>query len=67
MKYEYNAISNSTFLGDGLLNRLGEDGWELVSHTYSSDMLTHYYIFKREKAKEQAEYRPGKTNYVGPK
>ena len=49
MKYEYNTISNSEYLGDGLLNRLGENGWELVSHTYVPDRSTHYYAFKREK------------------
>ena len=50
IKYEYNAISNSTFLGDRLLNKLGEDGWELVSHACDSTTLNHYYTFKREKS-----------------
>ena len=67
MKYEYNAINNPTFLGDGLLNKLGEDGWELVSHAYNSNTCDHFYTFKREKAEEQAEYRPGRTNEIGPR
>ena len=50
MKYEYNAINNSIFLGDRLLNKLGEDGWELVSHACDSTTLNHYYTFKREKS-----------------
>ena len=50
MKYEYNAINHSIFLGDRLLNKLGEDGWELVSHACDSTTLNHYYTFKREKS-----------------
>ena len=50
MKYEYNAINNSIFLGDRLLNKLGENGWELVSHACDSTTLNHYYTFKREKS-----------------
>lgn len=50
MKYEYNAINNPTFLGDRLLNKLGEDGWELVSHAYNSNTCDHFYTFKREKS-----------------
>ena len=50
MKYEYNAINNSIFLGDRLLNKLGEDGWELVSHACDSTTLNHYYTFTREKS-----------------
>jgi hypothetical protein len=49
MKYEYNAINNPQFLGDRLLNKLGEDGWELVSHAYNSNNCDHFYTFKREK------------------
>ena len=67
MKYEYNAIYNPKFLGNQSLNRLGEQGWELVSHAYNSDTCDHFYTFKREKTEEQAEYRPGRTNHVGPK
>ena len=53
MKYEYNTISNSEYLGDRFLNKLGEVGWELVSHTYIPDRHTHYYTFKREKVSTQ--------------
>lgn len=49
MKFEYNAINNPTFLGDRLLNKLGEEGWELVSHAYNSNTCDHFYTFKREK------------------
>ena len=49
IKYEYNAINNPQFLGDRLLNRLGEDGWELVSHAYNSNTCDHFYTFKRMK------------------
>lgn len=49
IKYEYNAINNPQFLGDRLLNKLGEDGWELVSHAYNSNTCDHFYTFKREK------------------
>ena len=50
IKYEYNAINNPQFLGDRLLNKLGEDGWELVSHAYNSNTCDHFYTFKREKS-----------------
>jgi len=49
MKYEYNIITNSEYLGDRFLNHLGEEGWELISHTYIFDRHMHYYAFKREK------------------
>jgi len=55
MKYEYNAINNPRFLGDRLLNKLGEDGWELVSHAYSSNTGDHFYTFKRGKIEIQEE------------
>lgn len=53
-QYEYNAINNPTFLGDRLLNKLGEEGWELVSHAYNSNTCDHFYTFKREKIEEEA-------------
>ena len=57
IKYEYNAINNPQFLGDRLLNKLGEDGWELVSHAYNSNTCDHFYTFKREKIKvEEPEW-----------
>lgn len=53
MKYEYNAINNPTSLGDRFLNKLGENGWELVSHAYDSTTFNHYYTFKRVKIEEE--------------
>lgn len=53
IKFEYNAINNPTFLGDRLLNKLGEEGWELVSHAYNSNTCDHFYTFKREKVSTQ--------------
>lgn len=55
-RYEYNAINNPTPLGDRLLNKLGEEGWELVSHAYDSIAFNHYYTFKREKIEEEPEW-----------
>jgi len=52
-QYEYNAIHNSTFLGDALLNKLGKEGWELASHAYNSNTCDHFYTFKREKVSTQ--------------
>ena len=57
-QYEYNAINNPTFLGDRLLNKLGDEGWELVSHACDSTTLNHFYTFKREKV-EVREEEPG--------
>ena len=56
IKYEYNAINNPKFLGDRLLNKLGENGWELVSHAYNSNTCDHFYTFKREKIEEEPEW-----------
>ena len=53
IKYEYNAINNPKFLGDRLLNKLGENGWELVSHAYNSNTCDHFYTFKRVKVEEE--------------
>ena len=53
IKYEYNAINNPQFLGDRVLNRLGENGWELVSHAYNSNTCDHFYTFKRVKVEEE--------------
>jgi len=49
MKYEYYVITNSTYLGDKLLNKLGEEGWELVTHMHQDMVVSHVYTFKREK------------------
>ena len=53
MKYEYNAIQNSTFLKDSILNKLGEEGWELITHAYNPDTCDHFYTFKRKKVSPQ--------------
>ena len=53
MKYEYNAIQNITFLKDSFLNKLGEEGWELITHAYNPDTCDHFYTFKREKVSPQ--------------
>ena len=53
MKYEYNAIQNSTFLRDKFLNHLGEEGWELITHAYNPDTCDHFYTFRREKVSPQ--------------
>lgn len=69
-QYEYNVMTNETFLNERILNKLGMEGWSLASHTYTHFPNTpdrHVYTFKREKAEEQAEYRPGRTNHIGPK
>lgn len=47
-KWEY--ISHNYGLSDAKLNRLGSEGWELVSHTAIADnkKMAQYYVFKRE-------------------
>jgi hypothetical protein len=55
-QYEYNVITNETFLNERLLNKLGMEGWSLSSHTYSHFPHTpdrHVYTFKREKVSPQ--------------
>ena len=53
-KWEYRHFNEK--LEERDLNRLGEDGWELVSHTavavagLTSRGFGQYYIFKREKS-----------------
>lgn len=56
-KWEYKRFSRR--LRDSELYSLGEEGWELVSHTvikyenfWTSDN-SEYYVFKREKPNEQ--------------
>jgi hypothetical protein len=49
IKYEYYTVANSTYLGDKILNKLGEEGWELVTHVHEDRVVDHIYTFKREK------------------
>lgn len=47
-RFDYHT--EQTILSDKDLNKLGKDGWELVSHTaviYAGE-LRQYYIFKRK-------------------
>ena len=52
-QYEYNVITNRYSLIADVLNILGKEGWELVSHTYTDKSQSigdeHVYTFKREK------------------
>lgn len=45
--WEYKRFSQNSELYESDLNRLGNEGWELVSH--STPGTYHYYIFKRRK------------------
>ena len=48
-KFEYITFQNK--LTEQKLNELGNDGWELVTHSVviGNGFGTQYYIFKREK------------------
>ena len=49
-QYEYDVIPSSRHLTGEFLSAKGEQGWELVSHTYMPDIVVaHIYTFKREK------------------
>lgn len=47
-KWEYNCFYEQ--ISRQNLNNLGSEGWELVSHSATSNlgMTSHYYVFKRE-------------------
>lgn len=47
-KFEYKAFNNR--LDEEDLNKLGDDGWELIIHTVAigATYATQYYVFKRE-------------------
>lgn len=52
-KWEYKHVA--VYLGELELNKLGQEGWELVSHsivnrngTFNSGTISHYYTFKRQ-------------------
>jgi hypothetical protein len=54
-QYEYNVITNDTYLNERILNKLGREGWSLSSHTYTHFPHTpdrHVYTFKRELVEE---------------
>lgn len=48
-KFEYKTFDKK--VSDTELNKLGEEGWELVSHSAvcSYNIIIQYYIFKRVK------------------
>ena len=52
-QYEYNVLTNRYHIKEEVLNLLGKEGWELVSHTYTDKSQSiedeHIYTFKREK------------------
>ena len=50
MKWEYKSFNQK--LTDSDLNRLGEEGWELIVHTavVNDSAFGQYYIFKRQKS-----------------
>jgi hypothetical protein len=52
-QYEYNVLTNRYHVKEEVLNLLGKEGWELISHTYTDKSQSiedeHIYIFKREK------------------
>jgi hypothetical protein len=52
-QYEYNVLTNRYHIKEEVLNLLGKEGWELVSHTYTDKSQSiedeHVYTFKREK------------------
>ncbi len=53
-QYEYDVIPSSRHLTGEFLSMKGEQGWELVSHTYMPDIVVaHIYTFKREKVEEE--------------
>ena len=49
--YEYRTLSNQTYIEETLLNRLGEQGWELITHVYDTRLDRHIYTFKRPVSK----------------
>jgi hypothetical protein len=55
-QYEYNVLTNRYHIKEEVLNLLGKEGWELVSHTYTDKSQSiedeHVYTFKREIVEE---------------
>ena len=52
IQYEYYTLTNETYLQEGLLNALGERGWELATHMCDkkSSQHAHVYTFKKQKS-----------------
>lgn len=49
MKFEYKIMQEKyLLLSESELNRMGDQGWELVTHHYSSG-VGHTFIFKRQR------------------
>lgn len=45
-KYKYKTLVTNTLIYDIDLNKLGKDGWELVSFTTAYDSKQYVYLFK---------------------
>ena len=45
-KYKYKTLVTNTLIYDIDLNKLGKDGWELVSFTTVHDSKQYVYLFK---------------------
>ena len=55
-QYEYDVIPSSRHLTGEFLSVKGEQGWELVSHTYMPDIVVaHIYTFKREAVEKKVD------------
>lgn len=62
-QYEYDVIPSSRHLTGEFLSAKGEQGWELVSHTYMPDIVVaHIYTFKREIVETEKE--PGWSDFM---
>lgn len=59
-QFEYDVIPTSRHLTGEFLSAKGEQGWELVSHTFMPDIVVaHIYTFKKEKIEDK---EPGWNN-----
>jgi hypothetical protein len=68
-QYEYNVLTNRYHIKEEVLNLLGKEGWELVSHTYTDKSKSiedeHVYTFKREKTSNPKGIANTLTAYQG--
>jgi hypothetical protein len=66
MKWEYICFISGEWDKSDALNRLGKDGWELVSVVYGDDADQFVYYLKRLKAPEveKGTFGPGITDYL---